>query len=220
VNFSDIVTSLEAALKGDLPGLSAQVLMAPRPARGWPNDFDPAQARHAAGLLLVFPRDGLAQVLLTVRAAALGRHGGQVALPGGALEPGESVERAAMREAHEEVGLTLDAVRPLGSLTPLDVPVSGFRLHPVVAAAGRLPVLRPADGEVARILEVPLTHLLDPRSLAWRTRWREGLEMEVPVFLVEGVEVWGATAMILAEFLTLLGWRGPRDGTPGGDKVI
>jgi hypothetical protein len=95
----------------------------------------------------------------------------------------------------------------LGALTPLDIPVSGFRLHPIVAAYAERPSFAPASGEVARILEVGVHELLDARSLASTRREREGRSLEVPAFAVAGVEVWGATAMILAEFLTLLGWN-------------
>ena len=110
--------------------------MSPRPRRLWPDDA--SQVRHAAGLLLLFPRDERAYVVLTVRAETLGRHSGQVSLPGGVVEPGEAFEQAALREAHEEISLHGDNVRMLGALTPIDIPVSGFRLHPVVG------VMRPA----------------------------------------------------------------------------
>ena len=79
-----------------------------------------------------------AHIVLTVRADAL-RHGGQVSLPGGVVEPGETFEQAALREAHEEVALPLAPVRVLGALTPLDIPVSGFRLHPIVAVTDTPP---------------------------------------------------------------------------------
>src|ERR1700730_1536132 len=148
--------------------------MAPRPRREWPISFDPALIRHAGGLLLVFPIDASAHIVLTVRADTLGRHGGQVSLPGGVVEAGETFEGAALREAHEEVGLALDAVRVLGALTPLDIPVSGFRVHPIVAAVGTRPRLTPADGEVASILEVPIAALLDPSRRVSTTRVREG----------------------------------------------
>jgi hypothetical protein len=94
-------------------------------------------------------------------------------------------------------------------LSPIDIPVSGFRLHPVVAAAHRKPVLQAAAGEVARILEPSLGQLTDPARIEWRTMARETGPLEFPVFLAEGVEIWGATAMVLAEFLTILGWTGP-----------
>ena len=209
MKFIEVITRLETALKGPLPGATAQALMAPRPPREWPIGFDTDRVRQAAGLLLVFPIDGRAHVLLTVRAHALDRHGGQVSMPGGVIEPGESYQEAAMREAHEEVALAIDSIRSLGPLTWVDIPVSGFRLHPVVAATDSRPALTPADGEVARILEVPIDELMNPARIGRRTVTREGRSFEFPAFCVEAVEIWGATAMVLAEFLTMLGWPGP-----------
>jgi 8-oxo-dGTP pyrophosphatase MutT (NUDIX family) len=124
------------------------------------------------------------------------------------MERGESYEEAARREAHEEIGLPLDAVRTLGPLTPVDIYVSGFCLHPIVATTSMLPELRPSDGEVARILEVPVETFVDPRTIQWRSMTRAARHFDVPSFVVHGVEVWGATAMVLAEFLALLGWKG------------
>ena len=102
--------------------------------------------------------------------------------------------------------LPLADVRVLGALTPVDIPVSGFRLHPVVAMAGERPRLKPSDGEVARILEVPIAALVDPSRRGSTSRVRDGRALAVPAFHVAGVEIWGATAMVLAEFLVLLGW--------------
>ena len=117
---------------------------------------------------------------------------------------GETFEQAALREAHEEVALPLQDVRVLGELTPLDIPVSGFRLHPVVAVQLSRPQLTPSDGEVARILEVGVDELLDPKHFATIERARDGVAFSVPAFRIAGVEIWGATAMVLAEFLALL----------------
>ncbi|HEY1912422.1 MAG TPA: CoA pyrophosphatase [Vicinamibacterales bacterium] len=145
-----------------------------------------------------------AHIVLTVRAHALGRHSGQVSLPGGVVEPGESFEQAALREAHEEIGLAPDAVRILGALTPLEIPVSGFRLHPIVAATAARPKLSAADGEVARILEIAVDDLRDPHHLRRIRRERDGVIMMIPGFHVADQEIWGATGMVLAEFLALL----------------
>ena len=184
-------------------------MFAPPLPGGWPPGFDPLLIRQAAGLLLVFPIVDRAHVILTVRAGTLGRHSGQVSLPGGGVETGETIEQAALREAHEEIGLPLDTVRVLGALTPLDIPVSGFRLHPIVAVSGMRAVLTPSDGEVARILEVDVDELVAPGRLVSIERKRDGRSMIVPAFLAGGEEIWGATAMVLAEFLTLLGWIPP-----------
>jgi 8-oxo-dGTP pyrophosphatase MutT (NUDIX family) len=232
VTFADALARLEAGLRAGLPGPPAQARLAPVPPRNWAPGFNPARVRNAAGLILVYPRkEGTAEtaeiaeqnpslrslrsprfhpdrdpahIILTVRADAL-RHGGQVSLPGGVVDPGETFEQAALREAHEEVALPLAQVRVLGELTPLDIPVSGFRLHPIVAVHPTRPQLTPSDGEVARILEISVDELLDPRHFVTVTRERDGIVYHVPAFRIAGVEIWGATAMVLAEFLALLG---------------
>src|SRR5438876_720026 len=183
--------------------------MAPRPRREWPAGFNPARIRDAAGLLLLFPVADRPHIVLTVRADTLGHHGGQVSLPGGVVEPGETFEQAAVREAHEEVALPPEGIGLLGTLTPLDIPISGFRLHPVVATRDAPPPVHPSDGEVARILTVPVDELLDPRRVVSVQRVTDGRTVDVPAFRVCDDEIWGATAMVLAEFLTLLGWPGP-----------
>lgn len=209
MRFTDVVSRLEDAFTRELPGAAAQAHLAPVPRREWPKGFSAEQIRHAAGLLLVFPATDQARILLTVRADTLGRHGGQVSLPGGVVDAGETFEQAALREAHEEVGLSPDLVRVIGALTPLDIPVSGFRLHPIVGVSERRPPLTPAAREVARILEPEIDALMAPDCVVHTRRARDGVALTVPGFHVEGVEIWGATAMVLAEFLALLGWSSP-----------
>ena len=206
LSFSGLVDDLTVALAKPLPADTAHALMAPRPRRQWPEGWNPAQARPAAGLLLVFPLDGRAHLVLTQRADTLGRHSGQISLPGGVIEPGEAFEDAALREAHEEIAVAAGEVRVLGALTPIDIPVSGFRLHPIVGASDARPAFAPADGEVARILDVAVDDLMAPGAVISTTRERDGRRVIAPAFQVAGAEIWGATAMVLAEFLVVLGW--------------
>lgn len=205
MTYADLLSRLEAALQRPLPGPAAQMRMAPRPRGDWPAGFERDQIRHAAGLLLAFPHDNRAHIVLTVRSEHV-RHSGQVSLPGGVVEAGETYEETALREAHEEILLKPADVRILGRLTPLDIPVSGFRLHPVVASTDSRPEMQPSDLEVARILEIPVDLLLDPSTVVWRPMVRGPVHMDVPTFVVEGIAIWGATAMVLAEFLTAIGW--------------
>ena len=183
---------------------------------GWDPTRFPDGLRDAAALVLIYPVGGDAHLPLTVRAPDLRQHTGQVSLPGGRVDAGESIESAALREAAEEIAVEPSTVRVLGQLTPLHIPVSGFLLHPVVAVAGVRPDFRRAEREVARIIEAPMSLLSDP-AIVREERWqreREGAmtPVDVPFFAIDGEKVWGATAMVLAEFLAV--WRGIAAG-PG-----
>jgi len=188
-----------------LPGIDAQLRMAPRPRPGWTPGTVPDGVRDGAGLILLYPHRHRVHVVLTVRKHDLPQHAGQVSLPGGAVEPSEDPTAAALREAHEEVGIDPGAVTVLGRLTPLHIPASGFVLHAVVGDVPARPDLRPDPREVERILEVPLDDLCDPARVVVEQRQLVGRLREVPYFDVDGEKVWGATAMILAELLWLLG---------------
>lgn len=205
MRFDEVVSRLTPAAFAALPGAAAQERLAPRPRRLWIPGHVPESARSAAGLALLYPREEQAVLVLTVRGQALAQHGGQVALPGGAVEEGESIEEAALREAREEVGLEPGLVTVRGRLTPLHIPVSGFGLVPVVGTAEEPPALRPCEREVSRIVAAPIDALLDPRTLEVRRREIAGAVVEVPGFEIGGATLWGATAMIVSELLALLG---------------
>lgn len=212
---------IEAALTGELPGPGAQRRMSPRPRHGWVPGRIPPGLREAAALLLVYERYRQPHVLLTRRRDHLSAHAGQISLPGGALEKGESTVEAALRESQEEVGLEPARVEVLGTLTPLHIPASGFLLHVHVGAAGQIGALSPSDEEVAQVLEVPLEDLATPERLEVE-EWELAREStRVPFFRVEGLKVWGATAMILAEFLALLDRApDPWTGTDEGSQAV
>lgn len=199
--------ALRQRLRATLPGRDAQMRMAPQPRPGWDPAVVPAGLRAAAGLVLVYPHAGEWCVPLTLRGSWMRQHTGQVSLPGGRVDAGETIEQAALREAHEEVGVEAAGVDVIGLLTPLHIPVSNHLLHPVVGVAHARPAFRVAEAEVERLIEVPLRALLAPNVVHREARLRERppvVLMDVPYFAVDGAKVWGATAMILAEFLALL----------------
>ena len=200
-----IEEALRERLAGTLPGTEAQLRFAPTPARpGWRIDHYPEDARIAAALLLLYPGETGVSIPLTVRASGLARHAGQISLPGGATDPGEPIAAAALREASEEIGLDPTAVRVLGELTPVHVLVSGFTIHPIVGVTDARPEFAAAPGEVEEIVEVALEHLRDASRIRRGTHVREGVAVEYPYFDLAGHQVWGATAMVLGEFVCLL----------------
>ena len=201
----DLERSLRVKLAETLPGVEAQMRFAPIvPRSGWRPGHYPEDARVAAALMLVYPGERGPSIPLTVRASGLARHAGQISLPGGAADLGETLAETAVREAQEEIGIDPASVDVLGELTPVWVLVSGFTLHPVVAVTHERPTFVPATGEVAEILEVSLEDLRDASRIRRGTRVREGVAVEYPYFDLLGHQVWGATAMILGEFICLI----------------
>ena len=196
---------LRRRLTQPLPGLAAQLRMAPDP-RTWPEDG--ATLRPAAALLLIYPNAGEWHVPLTVRGSGLRHHTGQVSLPGGRLDhPDESVEQAALREAEEEIGVVPNTVEIIGRLTPVPIAVSGHLLQPVIGVAQERPAFSIAAPEVERLIELPVARLMERDVVGSEQRVRPQpphVVQIVPYFDVDGARIWGATAMVLAEFAALL----------------
>ena len=205
MRLAQVEATLRTRLAGTLPGVDAQARFAPIPPReNWVPGHLPADARLAAALLLLYPGDDDVLIPLTLRASGLRRHAGQVSLPGGATDLGETLAAAALREAHEEIGIDASTVHVLGELTPVHVLVSGFTLHPVVGVTHTRPTFRPASDEVDAVLEVSIDLLTDASRIGRGVRLREGEAVEYPYFDLLGHQVWGATAMVLGEFISLL----------------
>jgi 8-oxo-dGTP pyrophosphatase MutT (NUDIX family) len=165
--------------------------------------------RDAAVLVLLYPGpDGEPWTVLTERAAGQLRHAGEVSFPGGAVEPEDaSMAETAIREAHEEVGLdpTQCGLRLLGQLGSVEVRASGFRLHPVMAAAARRPFLEGDEREVSAVLEVPLRAFMAGAPMVTVEEERSGWMLRYGAYSVAGYRIWGATARVLGQLAALLG---------------
>jgi 8-oxo-dGTP pyrophosphatase MutT (NUDIX family) len=204
-----IEAALGASLGTGLPGFAVQKAMSPRSLDGtFARGPGGPPGKPAAALALLYPRDGVPHLVLTVRSDHLPHHGGQISLPGGGKTESESIEEAALRETREEIGVASDAIRVLGRLTSVFIPPSGFRLHPVAGIAEEPLRFRPDPTEVARILEVPVRDLESPDARGRESKTLRGAEFEIPFFRVGEHRVWGATAMVLAELLWALGAEG------------
>ncbi len=179
--------------------LSAWQAMAPidRPLQKPPEAKN--TTRPAGVLVLLYPgTDGLT-FALTRRTDEVATHKGQVSLPGGALELGESPEFAALREACEEIGIC-DPVTVIGKLTPLYVHVSDFEIHPFVGYLSNRPSFIPQPDEVAEVIEMTLDQLANDAIKASELWTLQGTPMNVPFYQLGKRIVWGATAIILSEF--------------------
>lgn len=202
--FDRYIDFIRERLRKPLPGSSVQFAMAPR-IRPQVNleEGRRLNCRDAAVLIVLFPLAHVPTLILTVRPEHLPLHGGQISLPGGRQENGESLQRTALREAHEEVNLPDEETEILGALTPLYIPPSHYCVHPFVGVIHYPPSLRASEEEVADILQVSLLDLLDPANCKSEIWDLHGYRVPVPYFDVNGHKVWGATAMVLAEFLAL-----------------
>lgn len=185
---------------------AAHVLMAPS-IRGRTRPAGmPGEARVSSVLLLLYCRHDELCLVLTRRRDDLNSHAGQVAFPGGSKEQHETTEATALRETYEEVGVPPTAVTIIGRLESIWIPPSDFFVYPFVGWVenGARLTFKPAASEVAEILEVPVAHLLNPDTIKEGTIQRDDFFFTVPYFDVEGHMVWGATAVMLSEFVERL----------------
>ncbi|GAB89028.1 NUDIX hydrolase [Gordonia rhizosphera] len=165
---------------------------------------------HPGGL----PSD--ADVLLIERASTLRQHSGQVAFPGGAMDPGDDYPiGTAMREATEETGLLAEGVHVLANLPSFPVPVSGFDVMPVLAHWRTPGEVRVMDtGETARVARVNLRTLLAAENRFQVQRNILGARAyRGPAFMVDGLLVWGFTGGLIAAISEAAGWDVPWDAT-------
>ncbi|MEN8230571.1 MAG: CoA pyrophosphatase [Bacteroidota bacterium] len=191
---------LKERLLNDLPGEEAQLRMSPTFRGSFIHAAEPVKA---AVLVLMYPRNGQICIVFMKRNEYDGPHSAQVSFPGGAWEPADgSLEITAIRETREELGIK-GKIEVLGTLTELFIPVSNFLVTPFLGWMDRAPEFFPDQSEVQYIIEAPLKDLADPANRDSERLYRHGQSIEAPFYRVGKEKIWGATAMMLSEYLQL-----------------
>ena len=236
LDFRLVKSMLQSDFPNPLPGGGAHKLLAPVPRPNWVPGVVPADGKPAAVLILLFPMritksatppddsrqgDVTSQtvpppteviyetgLLYTERTDVVRSHQRQICFPGGSVESGETAEETALRETEEEIGIPREMPQLLGRLSPLWISATGFTVTPVVAMLESLPELRLNPHEVKRVIEYPLCELMQGGAVKTDTMLTDGIWVKVPHFTFPDGKLWGATAMMTSELLTLLGWPG------------
>lgn len=205
-NWEDIQLIISARLTRPLPGAAAHEPLRAKPLGPIVPKFEHGvPPRSGSVLLLLCPDSGKILFPLIKRPEYQGMHSGQISLPGGKAEPGESPVDTAIREAHEEIGVKPESVRVLGMLSQFYVIPSNIMVTPVVGVVDCQPDYNPDPTEVVRIVNGNLYDLLPDAAVRIKEIEVAGrYRMLAPHFEIEGEIVWGATAMMLNEFRVIL----------------
>lgn len=201
-----LIRFLSDELKKPLPGPAAHNMMAPAAQR--PPVTGMSFRRSAVTILLYKQKEQIHTVFIK-RVEYEGIHSGQISFPGGMEEDFDiSLAATALRETEEEIGVPSGSISIIGSLTPLHINVSNTEVHPFIAVANFSPGFTPDPSEVQYVIEVPLTELTSTVCRKREIISAGGFSIDAPYYeLHDGNHIWGATAMILSEFLEITGKR-------------
>lgn len=203
MSFESQLTKLKERLSLPLPGKEAQFKFAPT----YRAAMIESEAKQEAGvILLLYVKEGQLFFPLIKRPEYNGAHSGQISFPGGKTDLiDQNIVQTALRECHEEIGVNNRAIDVLGKLTELYIPVSKYNVHPVVGFLKKPSLFIPEQKEVVSIIEVPLSVILSPSIINNKFISYKGKEESIPFFNIDNNMVWGATAMILSEFIDI--WK-------------
>lgn len=201
-----IIEKIRERLKEELPGRQAHIKMAPLHNGNFFRGFDPPKiVRKSAVLVPLFINDsGQPEILFTLRSSKVESHKGQISFPGGMSENGESIIETALREANEEVGIKPSDLEVLGQLSDLYVPPSNSVISPIVAFIDKKVQFVLSHDEVEEVFIVPVQSFFEPEKMKKEIWNFKGTDVEVLSWAVHhSTPLWGATAMILMEFLQI-----------------
>lgn len=197
------IRNLKVKLSLPLPGREAQFIMAPSFRKSITKTTITAKA---GVLLLLYPNNNEWTIVFMKRQEYIGIHSGQISFPGGKFHPSDTnMECTALRETEEEIGVPAAKITILGPLTKLYIPISEFEVSPLVGFSSSKPVFKIDPYEVQYLIEAKVVDLLNPSIRMEKPYSDNNVTGIIPYFDIDGHEVWGATAMILNEFLTLIG---------------
>ncbi|HRW98760.1 MAG TPA: CoA pyrophosphatase [Cyclobacteriaceae bacterium] len=206
IDFEKLVLRLEDRLKQPLPGPQAHERMRAIPVgNAIPRFAHKIPPKPGGVLIVLYPDSGKIWFPLIKRPDYPGLHSGQVSFPGGKTEPGEDAVTTALREGNEEIGIERSDIKVLGQLSNFFVVPSNFMVTPIVGYTRTKPALKADPIEVARILYGDLESILpDSVIVEKEILAAKSYRMRAPHFEIENEIVWGATAMMLNEFRTIL----------------
>ncbi|MEM9675772.1 MAG: CoA pyrophosphatase [Bacteroidota bacterium] len=201
----ELITALKKRLQYPLPGWNAQRQMATETHRRARLKV-PSSARQAGVLLLLYPGEQSHLYFpLIKRPTYNGAHSGQIAFPGGKIEPqDQSIVDTALRETQEEIGVEVGHSQVLGQLSDLYIPVSRFVVSPVVAFNNKKPQYQCDPVEVADTLDVAAHDFLNADKQTTQEIKVGEFTLEAPTYMIQDQMIGGATAMMLAEFSAIL----------------
>lgn len=203
-NFYHKMERISERLKHPLPGEIAHNLMAATSRASLPKTPNETTKKSAV-LILFYPHENNINIPLILRPNYDGMHGGQVAFPGGRTEKSdENLIRTALREAQEEIGIRTSDVQIIGELTQLYIPPSNFMVQPVVGYMESKPSFYPDPREVDLVFEISLDEITNPSIISEEILNVRGVEVQAPIYSIQGHKVWGATAMMIAELLMII----------------
>lgn len=215
ISFMDlynVISGITRELQNPLPGKKHQYLMAPeiRMSAG-----KRSGKTKAAVLVCLFEGKNDLQTVFIKRTEYDGPHSGQISFPGGMWKATDNnLEETALRETMEETGIRSEHARILGSLSPLHIPFSNTTVYPFVAFYDHEPFFRIDEKEVSYLILANLRFFLDLRNRKKEKWLLAGKETEVPFFQLDNNKIWGATAMILSEFLAVISRSGTYPKVP------
>ncbi len=205
--FQFFIDNLKINLQKPLPGEEAQFEMAHvKREKIAANSIDADAYRPSAVLILLYPNEQQqTSVLLIERMTYNGHHSGQIAFPGGKVEPTDrDLQETALREFYEETGADITPT-VIGKLTPVYIPISKFMVQPFVSYVEQKPNFSASAYEVNALIEWEIDHLLNPNIIKETTvEPIPGYKLKTPYFDVQGKVLWGATAMMLNELKWVL----------------